>query len=209
MYRDNANQLDAIVTGASSATVPCEFLAYAGEIFWTLTEADGSIVSEGHRKNVVTKDAGILLAALMKNKSAVDAGIQYLAVGTGKLGWDPMSPPPASNIQRSLWNELGRKAFTSATFKLSNGTTAGYPTNIVDFSFSFGGSEVVGPIVEMGLIGGWADPDANVRNPIPNATPYDPTVDVDGKDILCNYVTFPVINKAPGQTLSYTWRLTF
>jgi len=33
-------------------------------------------------------------------------------------------------------------------------------------------------------------------------------VNLVGKDTLVNYLTFPVINKPPTSTLSWTWRIT-
>jgi len=49
-----------------------------------------------------------------------------------------------------------------------------------------------------------------VTNPINNGpTGYDPTIDVAGKDLMCNYITFGVLSKPAGAVLSLTWRLTF
>ena len=189
------------------------FHPYGGEIFWTLVNEDGSVASEGHKRNIVTKDAGILLAWLMANKDGPNVGIKYLAVGSGDPSWDPMNPPPATVTQRSLYTELARVAFTNTAYYVGTSVSA-YPTNVVDFTFTFSPSQAVGPIVEMGLIGGDCNTStAAVRSPIlppnPGANYNNPVVDVDGKDILCNYVTFPVVNKGPTQTLNYTWRLTF
>ena len=190
------------------------FHPFAGEIFWELLNEDGSSASRGHKKNIVTKDAGILLAWLMANKTAAAFGIKYLAVGSGDPSWDPMNPPPATVTQRSLYTELARVAFTGTpTFYTNTGSSSSYPTNVVDFSFAFTSSQAVGPIVKMGLIGGDCNANAATRSPIlppnPGASYNNPPVGVDGKDILCNYVTFPVVNKGPTQTLSYTRRLTF
>jgi hypothetical protein len=185
-----------------------------GEVFWTLLDHNGEVIGSGKKKNVVTLDAGILLASFMRGTSVVNTsapkwGIRALAVGVGKAGWDPMSPPPAEPTQHSLYGEIARKVVASAKFIDPSGNDSTIPTNVVDFSFTFGASEAVGPLVEMGLIGG--DLDGNnmyVRNPItpPNS---DTPVDIQGKDVLCNYLTFPVINKAPGNVLNWTWRLTF
>jgi hypothetical protein len=188
-----------------------------GEVFWVMTDTKTGVVTRGHIDNIVTLDASILIARLMKGTgtgtphlSEPSFGIYALAVGTGDLAWNLQSPPPATNTQRSLWNELARKIIESTNFINQDGTIAVVPTNIVDFTTSFAESEAVGPIVEMGLIGGDLSTKMSIRNPVlpPNGL-YDPTVDLVGLDTLCNYVTFAVLNKPNTATLSWTWRLTF
>ena len=80
----------------------------------------------------------------------------------------------------------------------------------MDFTTTFAESEAVGPIAEMGLLGGDINTNLSIRNPVlpPNGL-YDPTVDLVGLDTLVNYLTFPVVNKPATSTLSWTWRLTF
>lgn len=185
-----------------------------GEIFWELTDSITGETTSGHYNNVVTLDAGILVARLLKstmvaNVSEPKFGIYSLAVGTGDVGWNPMSPPPANNAQRSLFNEIARKAAASSQFIDSNGMVSGVPTNIVDFNFTFSNAEAVGPLTEMGLIGGDLSTNMAVRNPVmPPNGPYDPTANLVGKDSLVNYLTFPVINKPPTSSLSWVWRIT-
>ncbi len=188
-----------------------------GEIFWEMTCSLTGKTTRGHIKNIVTLDASILIARLMKgagtsvpHQSEPNFGIYCLAVGTGDIGWNLQSPPPATVTQRSLWNELARKAIATTNFIKQDGTISGVPTNVVDFTTTFAESEAVGPIVEMGLIGGDNSPTMSIRNPVlpPNGL-YDPTVDLVGLDTLCNYLTFPVVNKPSTSTLSWTWRLTF
>jgi len=189
---------------------------YGGEILWELRDGKtGELQDSGCFKNVVTRDASILIARLMKspgtpNVSEPAFGVYALAVGTGDVGWDPMNPPAATNTQRSLYNELARKQVTVSDFIDSVGAISGIPTNVVDFTTTFSESEAVGALVEMGLLGGDVDTNMAVTNPIlPANGIYDPTVDVVGKDMLVNYKTFPVINKPATSTLTWTWRLTF
>ncbi len=68
----------------------------------------------------------------------------------------------------------------------------------------------MGPLVEMGILGGDVDTNLSITNPIlpPNGI-YDPLVDVVGKDMLVNYLTFQVINKPSTSRLSWVWRLSF
>ena len=170
-----------------------------GEIFWVMTDTQTGKVTRGHIPNTS-----------VPHQSEPNFGIYALAVGTGDLSWNLQNPPPATNTQRSLWNEIARKAIASTNFINQDGTIAGVPTNIVDFTTNFSESEAVGPIAEMGLIGGDLSTNMSIRNPVlpPNGL-YDPTVDLVGFDTLVNYLTFPVINKPATSTLSWTWRLTF
>jgi len=187
-----------------------------GEIFWELRDAQTG-VTKGGKLNVVTLDASILIARLMKGTGAPIAhqcepnfGVFALAVGTGDIGWNPLNPPPATNTQRSLFNELARKQIATTSFIDGDGAISGVPTNVVDFTTTYSESEAVGVLTEMGLLGGDVDTNMSVTNPVlpPNGT-YDPTVNLVGKDTLVNYVTFPAISKPPTSTLSWTWRLTF
>lgn len=188
---------------------------YGGEVFWTLRDGKtGEIQEEGHFKNLVTLDASILVARLLKSPpvphvSEPKFGVFALAVGTGDIGWDPMNPPAATNTQRSLFNELARKQITVSNFIDAASSISGIPTHVIDFTTTFSESEAVGALVEMGLLGGDVDTNMAITNPIlpPNGI-YNPTVDVVGKDMLVNYLTFPVINKPATSTLSWTWRIT-
>ena len=160
--------------------------------------------------NLVVLDASILIARLMKNNVEPPFGIYALAVGTGNVGWNPMSPPAATNTQRSLWSEIARKTFAVTQFINSGGLPVAIPTNVVDFTTTFAESEAVGALDEMGLIGGNVSTNLSVRNPVlpPNGA-YDPTVDLTQYDTLVNYLTFAVINKPATSTLTIVWRLSF
>lgn len=186
-----------------------------GEVFWVLRDSAGNVRDEGHFPNVVTRDASILVARLVKgttspNQSEPSFGAYCLAVGTGDVGWNLQSPPSATNTQRSLFNEIGRKVFSSTTFVAADGSPTSIPTNVVDLTTIFSESEAVGALTEMGIIGGDCSTNMATRNPIlPANGAYDDTVDTVGKDLLVNYRTFKVINKDSESTLSWTWRLTF
>lgn len=181
---------------------------YRGEVFITLRDAKTGVIQE-HRKNLVVLDASILIARLMKNNAEPPNGVFCLCVGTGDVGWNPMSPPAPTNTQRSLYSELSRKTFDTH-FVDATGIPASIPTHVVDFTTTFSESEAVGPLVEMGLIGGNVSSNLSIRNPVlpPNSS-YDPTVDLTTKETMVNYLTFAVINKPATSTLSVVWRLTF
>lgn len=188
-----------------------------GEVFWEMTDVRTGEVTKGHRKNVVTLDASILLARLMKGTGTPTVhvtepnfGIFALAVGTGDPNWDPLSPPPATVTQRGLWNELGRKTVQSTAFVDGDGVISSVPTSTVDFITTFSESEAVGPLTEMGLLGGDISTNMSVVNPVlPPNGPYDPAFNLVGKDTLVNYITFPVISKPATSTLQWVWRLHF
>lgn len=192
------------------------FHPYKGEIFWKLNDSrTGALLGEGHLKNIVTIDASVLIARLMKSTSTANLsepkfGALCLAVGTGDSGWNLQHPPASTNTQRSLFNEIGRKTFSATEYIDSNGSVSLIPTNVIDLTAVFGENEATGPITEMGVVGGDASSNMAVRSPIlPANGAYDPTVNTVGKDMLINYVTFPVINKPSNSTLSWVWRFTF
>lgn len=182
-----------------------------GDVFFTLRDgATSEIQEERELRNLVVLDASILIARLMKDNVEPPHGIFALAVGTGDVGWDPMSPPAPTDTQRSLYSELARKTFADTQFIDGDGIPTAIPTNVVDFTTTFAEAEAVGPLVEMGLIGGNVDSNLSIKNPVlPPNGPYDDTVDLTTFDTQVNYLTFPVINKPPTSTLTIVWRLTF
>lgn len=180
-----------------------------GELFIRMVDAaTGEVLHDEHRKNLITLDAGILVAILCRNPASRTNGINMLAVGTGATG-ALLAPNAPDNRQRKLNAEIARKGFASTVFRDGSGAAVAYPTNIVDFTTTFGEAEAVGPINEMGLLSTISSNPA-VRNPNPNAFPTrDTTVDVSTLDILINYVTLSVLSKPSTAVLSVTWRITF
>lgn len=184
-----------------------------GRVMFEMRDArTGQLQFEHEQDNVVTLDAGLLVAALVKDPMEPAHGINMLAVGTGALG-AVLNPDAPSNQQRRLNNEVSRKTFSETTFRDANGAAVAIRTNVVDFTTIFGESEAVGPLNEMGLMSTISDNTA-VQNLNPNfagqgGQPYDPTVDTSNYDVLCNYLTFSVISKPATSILTITWRLTF
>jgi len=189
------------------AVYPCK-----GQVFFEMYDALTGEVEVWEKSNVVTLDAGLLVARLMKDNKEPKHGINMLAVGTGALG-AILNPDAPSNQQRRLNNEIARKTFSETTFRDSNGAAVSIPTNVVDFTTIYGESEAVGPLNEMGLLSTISD-NTGVINNNPNdagqgGQPYDPTIDVTKYDELVNYLTFSVISKPATSILTITWRLTF
>lgn len=182
-----------------------------GDVFMTLRDGrTGEVQDERAIRNLIVRDASIIIARLMKDNAEPPKGIYVLAVGTGDTGWNPMAPPAPTNTQRALYSELTRKTFSQTQFIDAGGVPTAIPTNVVDFSTIYTESEAVGPIVEMGLIGGNISTNLSIRNPVsPPNGPYNPLVDLTTKETLVNYLTFPVINKPATSTLEIVWRLTF
>lgn len=182
-----------------------------GDVFITLRDGKtGEVQEEREHRNLVVLDASILIARLVKNNSEPPFGAYVLGVGTGDVGWNPLSPPAPTTTQRSLFSELSRKTFAQTQFVDGGGIPTAIPTNVVDFTTTFSESEAVGPLVEMGLIGGNISTNLSIRNPVlPPNGPYNPLVDLTTKETLLNYLTFPVVSKPPTSTLTIVWRLTF
>lgn len=182
-----------------------------GSVFMKLRNAKtGALELEWEKRNIVVLDASILIARLIKDSEEPPEGAFALAIGSGDVGWDPMSPPAATDTQRALHAEITRKTFASTSFIDSGGATVAYPTNIVDFQTIYSESEAVGPLVEMGILGGNISSNLNVKNPVtPPSGAYDDTVDLTQFETMLNYLTFPVINKPATSTLEIIWRLSF
>lgn len=181
-----------------------------GDVFFTLTNTQTGEVTKVEHRNIVVQDASILIARLMKDSQEPTFGAYVLAVGTGDSGWDLQAPPAATATQRSLYAEITRKTYSDTQFVTTGGVPVAYPTNIVDFTTIFTEAEAVGPLVEMGLLGGNISTNMSTLNPVtpPNGT-YDDTVDLTAYETMINYLTFPVINKPATSTLQIVWRLTF
>ena len=179
-----------------------------GEVFIEMRDgATGALLYTDYRKNIITLDASIQVARLLKNPLEPAHGINMLAVGTGATG-ALLSPNAPDNRQRKLNAEIQRKAFSSTTFRDSLGNAVAYPTNIVDYTATFGEAEAVGPLNEMSLMSTISDNPA-ISNPNPNTFPTrDTTVDLADYDVAINYLTFAVVSKPSTAVLTITWRLS-
>jgi hypothetical protein len=164
-----------------------------GEYKIVLREAStGRILEERVGHNIIVNTASILIARLLKDNQDPTAGISYLAVGTGGVGWNLQNPPQPTNTQIKLNNEIARKAFTTDDVSFidpDTGEPVLIPTNVVDYTITFAETEAVGPLVEMGLFGGDA-------------------TDLTDSGTEVNYRTMPVINKSNSMTLTITFRIT-
>ena len=160
------------------------------------------------KDNVITLDAGIHAARLFKDNAEPNFGMLMLAIGTGATG-ALLSPDAPDPRQRKLNNEIERKGFSATTFRDALGNAVAYPTNIVDFTCTYGEAEAVGPLNEMGLLSPLSENPAQ-KTPNPNNFPTrDTTIDLTQYDVLLNYLTFGVITKPSTATLSITWRIFF
>jgi hypothetical protein len=166
-----------------------------GEYRITLRDAKtGRIIEERVGHNIIVNSASVLIARLLKDNADPSAGISYLAVGTGGVGWNLQNPPQPTNTQTKLNNEIVRKAFSTEDVTFidpETGDPVVTPTNVVDYTVTFAETEAVGPLVEMGLVGGDA-------TDMPS----------ESSDSLVNYRTFPVVNKSNSMTLTITFRIT-
>ena len=184
-----------------------------GEIFLKMWRPDtGEVLEEWEHTNIITLDASLIVARLMKDPAEPPHGINMLAVGTGATG-DILSPDLPPREQRRLNNEIDRKTFSETTFRNTEGNAVAIPTNIVDFTTVFSQAEAVGPLNEMSLMSTISDNRA-ILNLNPNAAgqggqTYDSTVDTAQFDNVVNYHTFGVISKPNNAVLGITWRLTF
>lgn len=155
--------------------------------------------------NLIVLDAGLVAAALFKGD--LTSGISMLAMGTGATG-NLLSPDAPQVGQRMLNNEIARKAFSSTTYRTAEGVAVSYRTNIVDYTTTFGEGEAVGTLNEMALMVPYSTNPAT-KNPLDNGpSNYDASIDVEGFDLIVNYLTFAVISKPATAVVQITWRLT-
>lgn len=178
-----------------------------GHFSITVRDIDGTVLDHREIPNLIVYDAGIL-AAYQLTAASPSRLITMLAIGSGATG--PVGNPDAADPrQRSLNNEIARKAFSTVSYVDATGATAAVPTHVVDYSVTFGVGEAVGALTEMSLIAPF-DSDPLVTTPNPDVFPaYDDTRDIANYDVIVNYATFPVVNKPVNATLSITWRLTY
>jgi len=187
--------------------------ASSGKVFFEMRDGTtGDLLEYWESENIITRDAGILAARLHKNSlepvSGRNNGLYMLAIGTGATG-NILSPDAPQATQRKLNVEIARKQFSSTQYRNGDGVAVAYPTNIVDFTTTFGESEAVGPLNEMGLISPYSTNPFSL-NPINNGPyDYDSTIDVSALDLMSNYLTFGVVTKPATAVLTITWRFTF
>lgn len=201
---------DAIKFGMNSFyEEPGPFIKLKGHVTFDMRDAaTGEPLEHWERDNLVTLDAGILIARLVRDPSEPNFGINMLAVGSGATG-NLLAPDAPDNRQRKLNSEIARKAFSSKTYRDAVGAAVSIPTNILDLTTIFSEGEAVGPLNEMGLLSTISANPAT-KNPNPDTFPTrDVTRDLTQYDTLANYLTFGVLSKPSSAILTITWRLTF
>jgi hypothetical protein len=188
---------------------PAPFVEIDGHVTFDLRDSrTGEQVAFWERDNIVTLDAGILMARLIRDNTEPNFGLNMLAVGTGATG-NVLAPDAPDNKQRKLNAEIARKAFSSTTFRDDSGAAVSIPTHILDLTTTFGESEAVGPLTEMALLSTISSNPATT-NPNPDSFPNrDVTRDLTQYDTIANYLTFGAISKPATSILTITWRLTF
>lgn len=206
-FRHAKSTFVAALNGRYEENLGCKI---RGDVFFKLRDGEtGELQEERCLRNIVTLDASILIARLMKDSQEPPHGCFALAIGTGDTGWG-ITPPAPTNTQRSLYAELTRKTFNLTQFIDGGGAPTAIPTNVVDFSTIYTESEAVGPLKEMGILGGNVNSNMSIQNPVtPPNGPYSPSVDLTNFDTLVNYLTFDLISKPATSTLQIIWRLTF
>jgi len=163
-----------------------------GEIFFDIYDND-VLIERKHIKNIVTETASVFLARLMKDPTEPLTGVFALGVGTGSPTWDYMNPPPATESQVYLVNELARVEFSSINFVKTDGSgeVSTVPTYVLDCTAQFPQTIASGPWMEIGVFG-------DVPEPLTPNT-----------GSMLTYRTFAVVNKSPTMSITITYRLSF
>src|SRR5437660_1753025 len=71
-----------------------------GDVFLTLTDSLTGEETKFEKRNLIVKDASILIARLMKDNLEPPKSCYVLAVGTGGVGWNLQAPPSPTDTQR-------------------------------------------------------------------------------------------------------------
>lgn len=179
-----------------------------GEVWAVIKDEAGTVLETRHHKNLIVKDCGILIMRLLVNPAEPAHGLNMMAVGTGAPG-NPNAPDAPTTSQRSLVSEIARKNVTMVFRHPTSGAASSVPTNVVDFTATYGSGEAVGALNEMCLVSTISGVESTANAvPAPNVTPWDPTVDLTQYDNMFNILNFPVLNKPATGTLTLTWRIT-
>jgi hypothetical protein len=194
LFKENLKRAKEAFLGAFNLKYDEQYKGHMkGEFHIVCRDArTGHVVEERRGHNIIVNTASILIARLLKDSREPDAGISYLAVGTGAVGWNLQNPPQPTVFQTALYSEIARKAFTTPDVNFidpETGDPTVVPTGVVDFAMTFAETEAVGPLVEMGLFGGDA---SDLRD--------------SGTEV--NYRTFPVLNKTNSMVMTITFRIT-
>jgi hypothetical protein len=152
------------------------------------------ILDRGWHSNVIVVDCRRLLAGFMRGQP-ITLGIQGLRVGIGSEAWDqaPATPTPG---------QTGLVDPNPATVPVSdlqidfldNGTATGTPTNRIQI---------------VAALGPGVPPWPDVNHPTATLREFGLFGQLDGADVLINYVIHPAIVKDPSSTLERTIWLVF
>ncbi len=207
MLQDHTPNLSESLHLELSQSAESQYSGLRGEM-WMCLEHDGKVLESRHYKNLIVKDAGVLIMRLLVNPAEPAHGLNMMAVGTGAPG-APNSPDAPTTSQRSLVSEIARKTVSMVFRHPVSGAASSVPTNVVDFTAVYGSGEATGALNEMCLVSTISGVE-NTANavPTPNVTPWDPTVDLTQYDNMFNILNFPVFNKPAVGTLTLTWRIT-
>ena len=211
LFRDRIHRASEAFKFAMRAfhhdTVPTR--AVRGDVFLEMRDArTGRLLHKWEKRNLIVSDASIFAARLFKDKDEPANSANMLAIGSGATG-SILSPDAPDARQRKLNSEIARKAWSSTVFRDAGGNASAVPTNIVDFTCTFGEAEAVGALTEMGILSTISS-NPLVTNSNPDVFPArDVTRDLTTYDTLVNYLPFPVISKPSTAILGITWRLTF
>jgi len=161
-----------------------------------LISADGDCVNYGWRSNIVVERCRELIAAFMCGDGAVEAGIQFIALGRGDAEWDsvaPGSPVMSTSSLKDTSPEIVDVSAMTLAYLDSTGTETSLPTKNLQVTITLSpgllptsASEPTFPLREFGLFGRYS-----------------------GGNYMIDYVRHPVIHVGPDDTLVRRIQLVF
>lgn len=171
---------------------------FKGHVWAVMEHDDGRVEKFDLGENIVVATASVMVARLLADKTDIDWGLKYLALGSGQSVWDTTGTPPATTSDTKIVNEIARKTFMSVSFiDPVTGAVSADPTHIVDYTAKFEQTEAVGPIRSLGLVSGDCGP-----------IPVDYANGGRNTDTYFNARNCAVIHKPATSSITFTWRIT-
>jgi len=162
-----------------------------------LRDRHGRVIwDRGWHKNVIVVDCRRLLAGFMRG-APTTLGIQGLQVGQGLAAWDSPPGPPTPTPGQTALVDPAPHTEPVANLQidyLDGGVVTATPTHRVQIVATLGPG-----------VPAWPDGD----HPTSTLREFGLFGELDGAEVLINYVIHPAIVKDPASTLERTIRLVF
>jgi hypothetical protein len=169
-------------------------------------------------ENIIVDEFGKFLSLCCLDPTELNSGINWIAFGTGAVGWDSASPPPASVTDTDLEAEVCRKhresgdgfQYLDPTDKVSVSVT---PTRVCKIHWLFDYDEGNDfPFMELGMYANssaLADYRLSYFDDTTATTDATVIASSNLKGVLVNKKNFPVFTKTSDWQLDVAYRIVY